>query len=78
MPVQGKGLEFQFCREWSGWDTVDTFCLQFYDVVLLPEVAKKVGRDTVDVMTVCGESCTVSFWVEDELEVSFSFKVEIV
>ncbi len=73
-----EGLQRQFCSEWSGWDAVDTFCLQFYDVVLLPEVAEKVGRDAVDVMTVCGESCTVTFWQEDELEVTFSFKAEII
>lgn len=84
---ENKGLEFQFCSSWSGWDTVDTFSLQFYDAVLLPEVAALVGYDKVDVMTVCCETCTVTFFIDGigedgkirtDFEKSLSFKAQIV
>lgn len=85
---ENKGLEFQFCSSWSGWDIVDTFALQFYDAVLLPEVAALVGHDKVDVMTVWADSCTVSFFIDgididsgkirNDFEKSFSFKAQIV
>lgn len=80
---ENKGIEFQFCSSWTGWDEVDSFSLQFYDAVLLPEVAALVGRDKVDVMTVWCESCKIVFYCYDkddspEFEKSFSFKAQIV
>lgn len=74
-----KGLEYQFCTKWEGWDQVDTFALQFDNVTLRPEVAAIVGRDFVDCMTIWGDSCTVTFWCsEDDSEVSLKFKAELV
>lgn len=73
-----KGLEFQFCTDWKGWDEVDTFSLQFNDVTLRPEVAAIVGRDFVDCMTIWGEDTKVTFWAGDDFEVTLQFKAELV
>ncbi|MND95960.1 hypothetical protein D3C80_882290 [compost metagenome] len=73
-----RGIEFQFCSEWTGWDVVDTFALQFYEVTLLPEVAAIVGRDKVDTMSVCCETCKVGFWCEDGFEKTLEFKAQII
>lgn len=74
-----KGLEYQFCTEWGGWDIVDTFALQFNNVTLRKEVADIVGREVVDCMTIWGDSCTVTFWSsEGDSEVSLKFKAELV
>lgn len=74
----GKGLEFQFCTAWDGWDEVDTFCLQFYDAKLVPAIQKIVGWDVAECMTVDCENCVVSFVFADESTQSYSFKAELV
>lgn len=74
-----KGLEFQFCESWESWDEVDMFCLQFNNVVLKPEIAAVVGRDTVECMCVSADKCVVQFFDEKgELESEYKFKAVLV
>lgn len=73
-----KGLEMQFCSDWSGWDTLDTFSLQFYDAVLLPHIAEVVGAEVAEVMTVCGETSTVTFWLGEDNEKVFKIEAKLV
>lgn len=73
-----KGIEFQFCSDWSGWDVVDTFSLQFYNAKLLPHIQKVVGWDVADVMTVDCENCVVSFYLADDTTQYYSFTAQIV
>lgn len=78
MPANGKGIEFDFCKSWESWDEVDVFALQFNDVVLLPEVAKIVGRDRVDCMCIFADKRIVEFYDGDDFEFQLKFKVQIV
>lgn len=73
-----KGIEFQFCTDWKSWDEVDSFSLQFNDVTLRPEVAAIVGRDFADCMTIWGEAAKVTFWWDDETELTFEFTAQLV
>lgn len=73
-----KGIEFQFCTNWEGWDIIDTFSLQFNDVTLRPEVSDLVGRNFVDCMTVDGENSKVYFWCDDGFEMSLKIKAQLV
>lgn len=78
MSSQNRGIEFQFCSSWKNWDEVDTFVLQFEDVTLLPEVAKLVGVDRVEIMCVDCSKTSVGFYLEDGSEKHFSFSSELV
>lgn len=73
-----KGIEFQFCSSWDSWDEVDTFSLQFYEAVLLPDVALVVGWDTAEVMTVDCSEGIVSFYLADGSEQSYPFTAKLV
>ena len=75
---KGKGLEYQFCESWEGWDEVDVLSIQFNDVTLRPEVSDLVGRNFVDCMTISGEDCTVSFWCDDDFEMTLKIKAQLV
>lgn len=73
-----KGIEYQFCSEWKNWDEVDTFALQFYDVVLLPEIAEAVGYPVAEVMSIDCQNCVVSFYFEDESTKDYKFTAKLV
>lgn len=73
-----KGLEYQFCESWENWDEVDTFALQFYDAKLRPEIARLVGWDVADVLTVDCSSSTVSFYMADGTEQTYKLSAQLV
>lgn len=73
-----KGIEFQFCSSWASWDEVDVFCLQFNDAVLLPHIAKIVGWDVAECMTVDCSNGGVHFYLADGSTQDYLFKAQLV
>lgn len=74
MSIKNTGLEVQFVESWEAWDEVETFCLQFYNCPLKPEVAEQVGFDYAAVVVLDANNCVVQFMETDESEpVGFKF-----
>jgi hypothetical protein len=73
-----KGLEYQFCTGWESWDEVDTFCLQFTEARLRPEIAAIVGWDVAEVMAIDCSSNIVSFYLADGSEQEYPFTAQLV
>ena len=43
---QSTGIEMNFLQSWEGWDSVDTFCMQFYQCKLKKHIAERLSLDS--------------------------------
>lgn len=72
-----KGIEYQLCSAWDSWDEIDTFVLQFNDVVLLPHVSRVVGWDVAECMTIDCSNGVVNFYLADGSTQDYNLKIEM-
>lgn len=64
---QLTGIEKNFVQSWESWDQLDTFSMIFMNCELQPGVARKVGRDFADWVTIDAETSFVQIgWGEDQ------------
>ena len=76
--MTNTGLEYQFLTNWTDWDIIDTFCLQFYGCTLKEDVANIVGFTEAAVVILDGEHCVIQFMEDDESEpVEFKFTAHL-